>query len=138
MKTLIAQLNHVAEYHYSDGRSQGRSPLKALHMTASQFMLTFVTEQRDNRIYLAADGTVIGCRIAGADAIGEGGLGFTGDIAWYYDDLITQTEAARIRSVTVQAIHQAIRTGRLRPHRNPDAPLHQGHILVRRADVEKL
>lgn len=53
------------------------------------------------------------------------------------DELITLTAAAEIRGVSVQAISQAVRKGRLRHYIDPDAANPQkSRTLVSRADVE--
>ena len=53
------------------------------------------------------------------------------------DGLITLTEAAEIRGVTVQAISQAVAAGRLTRYVDPDAANPQkGRVLVSRREVE--
>jgi len=54
------------------------------------------------------------------------------------DQLITLTEAAEMRGVTVQAVSQAVKDGRLMRYTNPDEPNPQRRTLVSRADVEAL
>ena len=55
------------------------------------------------------------------------------------DDLITQTQAAQIADVTVQAISNAIRDRRLKGYENPDAPNpHKGGTLVRESGVRQV
>jgi len=55
------------------------------------------------------------------------------------DELITMTEAAEIRGVTVQAISQAVRVGRLTRYVDPDATNPQrSRTLVSRHEVEAL
>lgn len=51
------------------------------------------------------------------------------------DELITQAQAAALAHVTTQAINQAIRDGRLRPYKDPQAPQRQGRTLVSKSDV---
>jgi len=54
-------------------------------------------------------------------------------------DLITQSDAAQIAGVTVQAISNAVRDGRLRGYENPDAPNpHKGGTLVRKSQVHQI
>jgi len=52
------------------------------------------------------------------------------------DVLITLADASKLRGVTVQAITNAVRDGRLRGYKNPDAPEKSGRTLVSRAAVE--
>lgn len=54
------------------------------------------------------------------------------------DELITQAEAAEIKGVSIAAIGEAIKKGKLRGYKNPDAPERQGRTLVSRKDVEKM
>jgi hypothetical protein len=55
------------------------------------------------------------------------------------DDLITQTEAAKIANVTPQAVNNAIRDGRLRAYSDPDAVAHRpGDRRVSEAAVREL
>ena len=54
------------------------------------------------------------------------------------DGLITMAEAAELRGVTVQAIAQALNSGRLRGYYDPAAPARQGRRLVSRQDVERM
>lgn len=55
------------------------------------------------------------------------------------DDLITQTEAAEIANITIQAINNAIRDGRLRAYSGPDAVAHRaGDRRVSEAAVRGL
>jgi hypothetical protein len=55
------------------------------------------------------------------------------------DDLITQTEAARSANITVQAVNNAIRDGRLRAYSDPDAVAHRpGDRRVSEAAVREL
>ena len=54
------------------------------------------------------------------------------------DELITLTEAAKLRGVTVQAISQAVRAGRLRKYVDPGARQRQGRVLVRRKEGESM
>jgi hypothetical protein len=136
MQTLIEQLNHVARSMVDDDTT----PTDALAKTAHLFMLVEVETSGESRIYEAADGTLINCWLGGAmsEEIKDGGLGFDDQIEWFVDDLITQAEAAEIVNVTTQAIHNAIRDGRLRGYKNPNAKRkRQGATLVSRSEVEK-
>jgi len=54
------------------------------------------------------------------------------------DDLITISEAAELRSVSVPAISQAIDAHRLRAYHDPEAPSRQGRRLVSRREVESM
>ena len=55
------------------------------------------------------------------------------------DDLITQTQAAAIAGITIQAISNAVRDGRLRGYENPAAPNPQrGSTLVRKTEVHRI
>lgn len=55
------------------------------------------------------------------------------------EDAITQAEAAEIAGITIQAINQAIRDGRLTKFDNPDAKYRrQGATLVSEAEVRRL
>lgn len=55
------------------------------------------------------------------------------------NDLITQAEAADLAAVSVAAINNAIRDGRLRNYRQDDAAVHKpGGNLVSKSDVAKL
>jgi hypothetical protein len=55
------------------------------------------------------------------------------------DDLITQTEAAKIANITVQAVNNAIRDGRLHAYSDPDAVAHRaGDRRVSEAAVREL
>lgn len=137
MKTLIAQLNHVAR----ELAAGGISPLKAINKAASDFMLTEIAEQDSCRVYEAADGMLINCWIDGisSDRIGDGGLGFDDQVTWFMDDLITQAEAKQIAGITTQAINQAIRDGRIRGYKNLDAKYQrQGVTLVSEREVREL
>lgn len=136
MQTLIAQLNKMALYH-----SEGEViDLPAIRRAVNDFGLEFVATDDDGfeeqcHIYRAADGTLINCWIANPN---RDGLGFDDQVIWFVDDLITQAEAAQLRGVTTQAIHQAIKDGRLRSYINSDAPKHQGRTLISRKDVEAM
>ena len=130
MQHLIAQLNHIAEYH----RSLGVSLPESLDRAAAQAMLTLVSDRDDRRVYLAASGMLLGCIVTGENA------GFTANITWYFDDLITLTEAAKMAGITVQGIRQAILSGRMRAFHDPDVHprSRHGRTLVRESVVEKL
>lgn len=54
------------------------------------------------------------------------------------DELISVSEAAELRGVTIQAITNAVREGRLRRHINQDVVNPQHRTLVSRADVEAM
>lgn len=55
------------------------------------------------------------------------------------NDLITQAAAAEIAGITIQAINQAIRDGRLNRYENPDAKYRrQGATLVSEAEIRGL
>lgn len=55
------------------------------------------------------------------------------------NDLITQTEAAKIANITVQAVNNAIRDGRLRAYSDPDAVAHRaGDRRVSESEVREL
>lgn len=55
------------------------------------------------------------------------------------DELITQAEAANLRGVTVQAINNAIRDGRLQSYVDPNSSgERQGRTLVSRSAVESM
>ena len=53
-------------------------------------------------------------------------------------NLITLSEAARLRGVSLQAISQAVTRGTLKAYHDPQAPRHQGRRLVLRSDVEAM
>lgn len=138
METLIAQLNHVAKFN----QDHGDSPLDALEAAAREFMLEEIAEEDTCRIYQATDGTLINAWIEGvqSDNIDDGGLGFDDQVEWYVEkteDLITQAEAAELLGVSIQAVNNMIRDGRLRGYKNPDANQRQGRTLVSRTQVEK-
>lgn len=60
-------------------------------------------------------------------------------IVWLrQDQLITVTEAAELRGVSVQAISNAVRDGRLRRYVDPDEPNPQRQTLVSRDEVDAL
>jgi len=61
-------------------------------------------------------------------------------LIWVQDDeLITLKQAADLRGVTIQAISNAVREGRLRRYTDPDAPNpRQGGTLVSRSQVEAI
>lgn len=61
---------------------------------------------------------------------------FAQAMAWAWEEeLITQTEAADLRGVSLQAINNAIRDGRLIPWKDFSAPERQGRTLVSRREV---
>jgi len=107
---------------------------REIDTVAANFALILAAESEDGRrrIYVAARSTLIGCNLDDTESP------FSADIAWYHTDLITQVQAADLVGVSLAAISQSIRTGRLRAHRDFAAPAHQGRTLVRRADVERL
>jgi len=52
------------------------------------------------------------------------------------DELISLAEAAKIRGVSIPAISQAVKAGRLTRYVDPNASQRQGRTLVSRAEVE--
>jgi len=59
--------------------------------------------------------------------------------AWLWlqgDELITLAEAAEMRGVTIPAMSQAVKDGRLTRYVDPNAGSRQGRTLVSRAEVE--
>jgi hypothetical protein len=59
--------------------------------------------------------------------------------AWMWlqgDELITLAEAAEMRGVTIPAMSQAVKNGRLTRYVDPNAGSRQGRTLVSRAEVE--
>lgn len=55
------------------------------------------------------------------------------------DELITQAAAAELKGVSVQAINNAIRDGRLRGYQNPDAANpRKGGTLVSKKEIEEM
>lgn len=55
------------------------------------------------------------------------------------DELITQAEAAKIAGITIQAVHQAIKDGRLKSYKDPNSPgERQGRTLVSKAAILEL
>lgn len=146
MKTLIAQLNHVA----GQRSIEGESSRLALEATADLFGLEAVADYAEGtpyttmRIYQAADGSLINCWLEAdgngvVDRIEDGGLGFDEQVGWYINDLITQADAARQVGVSTQAVHNRIRAGDLRGYVNPEATAQrQGSILVRQSEIIEL
>ena len=53
-------------------------------------------------------------------------------------DLITQGEYAKGSGVSIAAIGQAIRDGRLEGYKNPNAPTRQGRTLISEAEAHRL
>jgi hypothetical protein len=61
--------------------------------------------------------------------------------AWLWlqgDELITLKEAAEIRGVSIPAMSQAVKDGRLTRYVDPNASARQGRTLVSRAEVEAM
>ena len=54
------------------------------------------------------------------------------------DELITLKEAAEIRGITIQAISQAVKAGRLTRYIDPDKPERQERTLVSRKEIEEM
>jgi hypothetical protein len=54
------------------------------------------------------------------------------------DELITLAQAAEMRGVTIPAMSQAVKDGRLTRYVDPNAGARQGHTLVSRAEVEAM
>jgi hypothetical protein len=54
------------------------------------------------------------------------------------DELITLAEAAEMRGVSIPAMSQAVKDGRLTRYVDPNAGSRQGHTLVSRAEVEAM
>lgn len=54
------------------------------------------------------------------------------------DELITLAEAAEMRGVTIPAMSQAVKDGRLTRYVDPNAGSRQGRTLVSRAEVEEM
>jgi hypothetical protein len=131
MKTLITQLNYAMKKHID----WGHSPVNAIDEVAHDFMLILIEDDGEQcRIYQAADGAMINCWHGPPT---DDGYGFDDQTAWFMEDLITQAEAAEMTDVTISAIHQAIKDGRLHGYQNPDAPQRQGRTLVSQSEVEK-
>jgi len=55
-----------------------------------------------------------------------------------HDELVTVSEAAKLRGVSLQAISNAVAAGRLRRFVNPDEPNPQRRTLVSKHDVESM
>jgi len=133
MRTLISQLNYVMEKHIKFGDE----PIEAIDQVVNDFMLMLIEDDGEQcRIYESGDGTLINCWVGPPSA---NGYGFDDQVEWFIDDLITQTLAADVAGVSVAAINNAIRDGRLRGYRQPGSIPHRpGSQLVSRNEVEKI
>ena len=109
MQTLINQLNYMANLH-----SNNSITIVEIDKVVKDFGLVLESETEACRIYKSSDGTLINCWI---DANFSDWLGFDNQIEWFIDDLITQSDAAKLANVSIAAINNAIADGRLRGYR---------------------
>lgn len=134
MQTLIDQLNKMA-LHHSEGEV---IDLPAIRRVIDDFGLEFVATDANEfgeeacRIFETADGTLINCWVYSPN---RDGLGFDDQVNWFVGDLITQAAAADIAGVSISAVGEAVKKGRLRGYKNPNGKRRQAGILVSEAEV---